>query len=187
MNELLANKESSINSRSEAREYNIVWKVLAGIAIIFTIYSFWLKKSSSVTANQARELDLTNKLELCEASLQASQFEAAGNFMTAVTFIRSELLGPAERQEVREKIIQPYVDYRNDDGEVVVAVAVTVPVTLGSSFEILAIKQDGSSESFKYGVHGQVIEYWLPTCPQNKPCGFSESFIQKYPEIVKKF
>lgn len=93
--------------------------------------------------------------------------------------------GRAEKEILEQKLVQPYIDYHNEDGIELVALHITVPAKVGEAYTVLGIfgsEEHYGTEEFSFGVREEAYDYWEPTCMSE--CEYSDAFSAKYPEIV---
>jgi hypothetical protein len=93
--------------------------------------------------------------------------------------------GRAEKEVLEQKLVQPYIDYYNENGVELVALYVTVPAKVGDEYLVLGIfggEGHYGTEEFLFGVREGEYDYWEPMCMGE--CEYSDAFRTKYPEIV---
>lgn len=93
--------------------------------------------------------------------------------------------GRAEKEILEKKLVQPYIDYHNEDGIELVALHIMVPAKVGEAYTVLGIfgsEEHYGTEEFSFGVREEAYDYWEPTCMGE--CEYSDAFREKYPEIV---
>ena len=93
----------------------------------------------------------------------------------------------AEKKEIEAKLVAPYIDFHNGEGQSPTAsLLITIPTKKGDPITVVAIgKTGGQYESFSFGKKGDTsFAWWAPTCVGG--CVYSEAFKTAYPEVVKK-
>lgn len=102
------------------------------------------------------------------------------NTLPVVVYERGGLLTEEEKKRIHKQLIEPYAlfyDYHH------VTMLITVPEHEGEQFDVRTIFENGEFESFNYGMRGDVLEYWTPSCLGE--CYFSEKFRAAYPHIIE--
>lgn len=97
-------------------------------------------------------------------------------------FLHSTEEGMAEKEVLERKLVQPYIDYYNEDEIDLIALRILVPLEIGEAYTVLGIFGDGVVEEFLFGVREGEYDYWEPVCMGE--CEYSDAFRAKYPEIV---
>ncbi len=125
---------------------------------------------------------------------EAKSNHASGISLPVVTFIPSGLFTDGEKEELENKIINPYADYmkENENRE-----SITITVHKYSeeeiskmvnyaryTYNIEVITADGYA-GWLAREAGKPIEYWIPDCMGE--CVFSQSYEKKYPEVIAKY
>ena len=95
--------------------------------------------------------------------------------------------GP-DKDDLYKKIVEPYLDYYEDQ-EKGSLVSLTIsenpyPSKTTSPYLGTGIFKNGANEGFVIDKKNGEIDFWIPTC---MICTFSDSFKEKYPDIVKNF
>lgn len=106
-----------------------------------------------------------------------------------VSYARAGAIPEAHKQQILERVIQPAIDYYNEDAVHVVAFRVEAFASgnVGDdpySVEMTFLPGEGYSGELIHVTDGE-IDWWGPTCLE--ACEFSQSFIEKYPEIISLY
>lgn len=105
--------------------------------------------------------------------------------LAIVTFQPGGLFSAELKNELQKKLIDPYLDFYNEDGIYVVTMNIAAPEQGAISWSVFATNADGSYSDFLFGDKNQTIQrWWLPDCLGD--CNFSNTFKGKYPEIVSE-
>jgi hypothetical protein len=109
--------------------------------------------------------------------------------LPVVVYSRAGLLntseeGLAEKENLEEKLIEPYIDYNNTDDFHLVSMHITVPQNIGEEYEVFAIFASGVNHGFLFGSREGEYDYWKPDCMGE--CIYPEGFEEKYPQIVEQ-
>lgn len=103
--------------------------------------------------------------------------------LPVVSFRRPGLLSARDRELLQERVIQPIIDYNNEDELKLVTLSITVPERSGEEYYVDSYFIGGGFEGMIWGKRDGNIPYWTPNCMG--PCEFSEAFRAKHPEVVK--
>ncbi len=111
--------------------------------------------------------------------------------LPVVVYSRAGLLnnspeGLIEKETLKRKLIDPYIDYQNEDSIELVALYIEVPINIGEPYGIIAIygsENRYGTEEFIFGAREQDYDYWHPECMGD--CPFSDAYRAKYPEVVR--
>lgn len=185
-----------------------VWVIFI-VAILLIISSgtgvyFWQEKiiaknnsdhEKALLESQKEKLDLEKELKdsqeqlisLAAANSNDSQLKLPVIQFTPDTFSQDE------KNELTEKVINPYVDYEKELQKMNL---ISIQIEKYTEEEIS--KQTYARYMYKIDVimetghsgwlereKGKNIDYWIPECMDE--CSFSESFKAKYPEVIKKY
>lgn len=101
--------------------------------------------------------------------------------LPVVVYEPSGLFNNKDKEELAKKVIQPYFDYNNEKEMVFIAIIINKDVS--AKYSYMAINKNGGYESSVLTKKNDQFDYWVPDCMG--PCEFSQSFKDKYPEIVK--
>ncbi len=103
-----------------------------------------------------------------------------------VVFDPSGLFSPSLKEQMQQRIINPYLDY-SDNGQNTVSITIAVNNIASTKdkypYTMQAIGENGATFGMAISLTNGNVNYWTPECMG--PCNFSESFKAKYPEIVK--
>lgn len=150
-----------------------------------------IKEKQPETEKPAGLTEENNKTNLPNEAKKGCASEIS---LPVVTFIPSGLFTDSEKEELENKIINPYADYmkENENRELI-----TITVRKYSEEEISKM---ASYARYMYNIEvitadgyagwlareaGKPIEYWIPDCMGE--CVFSQSYEKKYPEVVAKY
>lgn len=164
--------------------------VLTALAVGGGIY-YW--QSSLATDAQEQMVSLQEQIDTLEetnANLEAAATEAAASEdleLPVVVYSRPGLLnnteeGQAEKENLEEKLVNPYIDYEKDKDSDLISIQISVPENIGEAYNVDAIFAGGGHAGFLFGAREGDYDYWVPECMG--PCEFSDEFKAKYPEIV---
>jgi hypothetical protein len=96
-------------------------------------------------------------------------------------------LDQKNRAQLRERVINPFVDYYQEaDQGKLKSISVetnTNPNYIQYPYKIDAVFDNGVTQGFLVEKKGSEIQWWKPICMGD--CPFSESYQNKYPEVVK--
>lgn len=109
-------------------------------------------------------------------SLQTSQDISS----PVVVYNPPGLFSAGEKEVLNERIVQPQLDYYHDKGISMLSIMIDKK---GIAYSYFAIYQNGNYDNSSINVRAGIIDYWVPGCLG--PCEFSQSFKDKYPEIVR--
>lgn len=159
--------------------------VLACVVTASIVYWWQYKEIAAMRSDyDAQIADLLYRLSLVPTTTPAVQ-------LPAVVYSRGGLLeatgvGRVEKMVLEQKLIQPYIDYYNEDAVRVIAMYIVVPTAIGEPYQVVAIFGDGNEgvNEFLFGSRERAFDYWEPVCMG--PCPFSEKFAEKYPQIVNE-
>ncbi len=105
-----------------------------------------------------------------------------------VVFMPGGLFDAAKRAEFYERIINPYMDYNNEQAALYPELASLVTITIetfdtpGYPYGAEAIYDNGGYEGWLISETAGLVDLWIPDC-MNGPCPLSEEFISNYPNI----
>lgn len=93
------------------------------------------------------------------------------------------------KEQLQQKIISPYLDYfrETEGGGFVVSMTLSQNLSPNSTvypYKIDIVYSNKGHNDFLVKQTNNVIDWWVPECMD---CKFSDSFVNKYPEIVKYF
>lgn len=175
----------------------ILASIVALVAAVFVggVLVYFVQSVSFSAKEVAFEKEI-NSLESKIADLERKEIPADVSVVSSgvedldlpvVVYGRPGLLnnteeGRAEKAILEQKLVQPYIDYYNEDEIDLIALRILVPVEIGEAYSVLGIFGDGVMEEFLFGVREDEYGYWEPTCMGE--CEYSEAFSAKYPEIV---
>jgi hypothetical protein len=104
-----------------------------------------------------------------------------------IAFDNSGGISDADKNQILQKVINPYADYYRDAGQ---GTLISLTVTLNTqpnnvAFPFLGIGtfDTGVKNSFVIERKGADISWWIPQC--QGPCLLTDEFRTKYPEVVK--
>ena len=100
-------------------------------------------------------------------------YEASGSFSAS------------EKNQIQERIINPFVDYYNDLDQEIASITISKSATAGYPYALSGIFKSGVNNSFLIKASGGVVDWWYPECMGE--CPFSDEFKAKYPEIISKY
>ncbi len=145
------------------------------------------KRERLNTRTQASITPAPTERFLPKASPTAS---ASSQVSSPVVIIEAELtLPPRDRDELKKRVIEPYIDYFKDVHKDDTLVSFKVSANTGASstsypYKADSISKNGVNEGFLISKTNGSIDWWLPECLAK--CEFSDTFRTKYPQIVAK-
>lgn len=108
----------------------------------------------------------------------------APEFEPVVVFTPAGLFSDEDREELMERVAQPFFDYHNENG--LKFVSMHIEVTSGR-YSYFAIGVDGLSDASTILIAGtptgELFEPWVPECLET--CEFSDAFREKYPDTIQ--
>lgn len=181
----------------------IIAVVTSGLVTAFVVgpgVYFWQKSSNDETvltleeakqSSQAEISSLQEQLVTLQRENQSLQIsDTAGKIkFPIIAYGRAGLLnsteaGRIEKKKLEERLVNPFVDYYNEQEVNLVTLYIVVPTDIGGNYVVDAFFADGRYQGFLFGKREQEYGYWGgPECMG--PCEFSETFKQKYPQIVQ--
>lgn len=166
------------------------YKTIIGILVIFLLLSLiGIQQLISAQAGLAKRLEDLKTADRVQVNIN-EKIEGKTENNSEVTaypiviFEREGLLGVDEKSRIEKQLVAPFTLYYNEVSDEAIALIITVPEEEGESFEVRAVFKNGDMISFLYGMRGDVLEYWTPSCEGEPGCVFSEAFRKVYPQIV---
>ena len=101
--------------------------------------------------------------------------------LPVVVYEPSGLFNDKDKEELNKKVTGPFFDYNNEKEMIFIAIIINKDVS--AKYSYMAINKNGGYESSVLTKKNDQFDYWVPGCMG--PCEFSQSFKDKYPEIVK--
>lgn len=107
--------------------------------------------------------------------------------LPVVIFTPSGLFDDAMKQELQEKVIDPYFDYHNSDEIDFVAMQIELiseaESPSGYMYTVEAMSKNGIYHGFLHGTYGEEsLPYYVPECMGS--CPFTDEYKEKYPHVV---
>ena len=102
--------------------------------------------------------------------------------LPVVVFQQAGLLSARDKTLLEERVIQPMIDYHNENEVKIVTISVKTPAHSGEEYDIETFFVGGVYEGMIWGKKDGDIPYWVPGCLG--PCALSDTFRAKHPEIV---
>ncbi len=173
--------------------------ITVSLMIILSVFGYRTYQSVQVTTGHLVEIAQLkqNVIQLQEvikedrlSALHEEEEVASEIDFPVIVYARSGLLnttpeGLVEKARLEKMFIEPYVDYKNEDGLHLVALHITVPADVGEEYGVLGIFGSETlhgTEAFSFGEREGEYGYWKPNCLGE--CEYSSAFTEKYPEIV---
>lgn len=101
-----------------------------------------------------------------------------------IVFRPAGVFNDPEKDEIRKKFTNPFLDYENEHGFSYVAVIIEKAKNVGNyKYSFDAIGKKGETHDFLFGTK-EPLEYWTADCLDK--CTFSEGYAKKYPEVVQQ-
>ncbi len=106
-----------------------------------------------------------------------------------VVFMPGGLFDAAKRAEFTARIINPYIDYNNEEAALYPELASLVSITIetynteGYPYGANAIYDNGGYEGWLISETAGVVDLWIPDC-MNGPCQLSPAFSINHPDIA---
>ncbi len=156
------------------------------LIVVFSGAAYFLNQNKKLIGDKSTtEITPTPKL-LVSPTIPPANIK----FQDPVIIIQGEAnLDPKDARDLRERIVNPYVDYFKDTHKNDVLVSLKIETNTNASvsaypYKAEAITKNGVNEGFLISnVLGQ-IDWWYPECLGK--CGFTDEFKTKYPEITEK-
>lgn len=124
--------------------------------------------------------------EEAKAALDGMMAKNEVSDLPVVAYDRAGLLTDAEKTQLEEKLINPYIDYHanpaHNANQGLVSMYIEVPAEVGDDYLVTAIFKGGVINGFLFGAREQNYNYWTPDCMGG--CTFSDDFKAKYPDVV---
>ena len=175
----------------------IVLVVIATIAIAMAAYIIGQNQKPSTTLDNSdisveistgptvENLQLNIEDEGTKASLPPSQPAPT----SVVVFEASGSIPSVDKAQLMERIVEPFVDYYNEQEQDRHLVSLSISKNTGASVDLYpyqakAVFSDGVNSGFLIAKKEESIDWWLPECMQ---CVFSPQFSAKYPFVVSRF
>ena len=100
--------------------------------------------------------------------------------LPVIVYEPSGLFSVDDKQDLTNKIVNPFFDYNNETE--INFIAMIIDKNQSGEYGFLAIHKNGGYNSQVVTKQGSKFDYWYPECME--VCQFSESYKQKYPEVV---
>ncbi len=130
---------------------------------------------------QAKINRLEEQLNAKEVITTENEAKAGNTIVPVVVFNPRGLFSDSLVEEFRNKIINPITLYAHDNGNQVNSFFIETSQVEGE-YSVNVIYVDGSYEAFLTG--GENGIKWVPECMSG--CNFSDTFRDKYPDIVRQ-
>jgi hypothetical protein len=104
--------------------------------------------------------------------------------LPVIVYEPSGLFNAGDKEQLSNKIINPFFDYNNEKEINFIAMVVSKKPSEEYEYSFMAIHKDGGYQSSVIVKQNGVFGYWFPECMG--PCEFSQSYKEKYPEVVKR-
>ncbi|HLB51551.1 hypothetical protein A3F07_01455 [candidate division WWE3 bacterium RIFCSPHIGHO2_12_FULL_38_15] len=190
---------------NKSKDIRITLTTILLIVLIGTAVHFWQNYEKSKTSNT--ELLVQNTIEedkfiennvagITSTSLdpaaapESSQAESldmasSSDVETEVVFVPSGLFTEEEKSDLNNKLIEPFLDFQKDSNILTLTLEIEKSSLedAGYKYKISYINKGGSNGGMLFGLNSP-LEWWLPDCLNG--CIFSDSFKEKYPEIVEQ-
>lgn len=156
----------------------IITSIIATLLIIAGAGgTYYYYQKSQKTAQAVNEPEKTPAVKECdEDEWPVVSFQPAGLFTEA------------EKTEIKNKIINPFYDWSKEGTEKIDYLTITVEELdapkSGYSYSANAVARNNAYTGWLFGENKQV-KWWTPDCMD--ACTFSDSFKQKYPEVVAAY
>lgn len=100
-----------------------------------------------------------------------------------VVFEPGGLFSGGTKKELQKKLVDPFFDFYEDEGNKVVTMHVESPDQQPGPWGVFAIYEDESYLSFFFGNDEfETQDWWKPSCFES--CAYSNDFKAKYPDIA---
>lgn len=176
----------------------IVLVLIATVAIAMAAYIFGQNQKLSRTLDNSeisveistgptvQNLQLNIEDEGGQATLPPTQPAPT----SVVVFEASGSIPSVDKAQLMERVVEPFVDYNNEQVSERHIVSITVAKNTDASpneypYKLQAIYSDGVNSGFLIPTKEDAIDWWLPECMG--VCQFSPQFSAKYPFIVSHF
>lgn len=159
--------------------------LLVAAFVLVAFYFFSSKSSDSEMMKDSRETStMPKENSLMEEEVVEDEITAESD-RTVVVYTPSGLFSEAEKTELGQKLIAPFLEFNLENDTRYLTVDITKHDPLpdhGYRYEVDAIGEGGLYTAFLFG-SSDPLEWWIPDCLDG--CTFSESFSEAYPEIVE--
>ncbi len=161
----------------------VVLLVLAGVGFYFLIFQknkVGLKQATLSPSPSPAVAEKANPTPTVVMTVTPTPQEPVVVFEAAGSFSQSE------KDLIKQKVINPFIDYNQDlvDQASIVSITISHSSTPGFPYSVSAVFANGGTSGFLVSGSGGDIDWWLPDCMG--PCPFTQSFKDKYPEIVSQ-
>lgn len=185
-------EETIPQNNSKTIWITIIISIIVLVSACVSIYLWQQSDLINVKANYTKQMSSLEKeiSDLQKNNLDLQQAQKETNLkLPAIAFGRPGLLttdeGKKEKEILEKKLINPYIDYKNDTGELI-SMFITVPENIGEPYDVVAIFKGenlNGHEGFLFGKREQEYDYWKPDCMGE--CEFTDEYKAKYPEVVQ--
>lgn len=172
----------------------LILLVIAGLVGV----AGWLVYSSqkdTKTSNATQKNDAAQ--ESTNGTTNTSAADESSTSLTP-TYSPATLFSDSEKTSLDKMLIRPNIDYaeqyKDKEGyDPLISITVTSktdaeyatqPDYAKYRYTVKVVSKSGATSDFLYG-EKDVIDWWLPECFDGK-CGLTDTFKNKYPEIVSK-
>lgn len=166
----------------------IVLSIFVALALAGGAYFYG--KSESLKA-QIDSISTPSSTEASQNVVSSSTPTATPNAKTKATvvFEAEGSFTQSEKDELKKKVINPFVDYYEMEETEQVLLTFTVSKNLQASkdtypYQGQAILQGGGNMGFLIMKSGSGVDWWFPECMMG--CNLSAAYKAKYPEIAAK-
>ncbi len=131
--------------------------------------------------NMTEEVEAENK---AIKELSPSYSEPATE--PVIVYSPSGLFTDAEKTEINNKLIKPFIDWNAENEMYAVSITVEKPTPAieGYKYSVSYVNEGGGNGGFLFGTK-EPLEWWMPECMGG--CKFSPYFTETYPEIVSQY
>jgi hypothetical protein len=151
--------------------------ILLLAALMGATYLYWQLENNKHTLSQTQ----TDKTAL---EKKLSDLRGIGETTPpapVTVFSPGGLFTDAEKVEITTKMINPYMIWHKDLGDILVSIHVQQNSVTPRQYTVDAIYKDGVYEGFLYGkVDATSQDWWHPICEDT--CKFTNSFKDAYPQ-----
>lgn len=104
-----------------------------------------------------------------------------------IAYIPSGLFDNKEKDEIKEKVLEPFFSFNEDEGITYIAILVEKLSQEDNDifqYDIQAVSKDGVYSGFLFG-EDEPLELWIPDCMDG--CEFSDDFKKDFPKTVEQY
>lgn len=185
-------KEHTAEAKLKLSKLQITWLSIVLLVAATGIGAFlWQRQQNDdELANLRRQLDdvqnTTSKNDALSTTgaNEALTTETSQVCDPAIVHEPSEAFASASRAELAKKLSHPFRDYFAEQRQCPASIRISYRAG-DTQYAVFVIFGHDSSSGFFFGDTGAVTQpWWSPEC-EDSPCQFSDTYKDKYPEVVE--